>query len=175
MLKFIYIIILAVVAFFLQSCFVSNKTSKFDFAQDADFGSQANVISVNVPTFLAKSYLKKSLRNDGESEDIINLVKKVKDVKVLVVENSNASSKANFQKFVNQKNLQEWVSIKKESQVISILADQSSNEVVKRLIISINDNNRDLVFVDVKGNFSTDDISKIINATENNQIKIKIK
>ena len=173
MIKLFNLIVLAIIAFFLQSCIVSSKTSKFDFAKDVDFGKEANVMTINVPTFIAKSYLKKSLRKSGESQELINLVKKVSDVKVLLVENSKSSLKEDFQSFVNKNNFQEWVSVKQNNQVVSILANQSSNDTINRLIINVNNDNKDIVFVDVKGKFTADDISNLINVSNSNQLNIK--
>ena len=63
------------------------------------------------------------------------------------------------------------MSLKQQGQLISINAQQS-NDLIKRMIITVNDDNDQSIFVDVKGKFSPDDISKIINATEKNKIKI---
>ena len=63
------------------------------------------------------------------------------------------------------------MSLKQQGQVVSINAQQT-NDIIKRMIITVNDDNDQSIFVDVKGKFSPDDISKIINATEKNQIKI---
>ena len=63
------------------------------------------------------------------------------------------------------------MSVKQQGQLISINAQQSK-DLIKRMIITVNDDNDESIFVDVKGKFSPDDISKIINATEKNQIKI---
>lgn len=128
-------------------------------------------MSINVPTFLAKSYVKQALREDGESQEVIDLVKKISDVKVLIVESSKTPVKAEFQKYLNKNNYEEWMSVKQQGQLISINAQQSK-DLIRRMIITVNDDNDESIFVDVKGKFSPDDISKIINATEKNQIKI---
>jgi hypothetical protein len=38
--------------------------------------NDAQFMSINVPMFLAKPFIKKALKEDGESEELINLVKK---------------------------------------------------------------------------------------------------
>lgn len=63
------------------------------------------------------------------------------------------------------------MSVKQQGQVVSINAQQT-NDIIKRMIITVNDDNDESIFVDVKGKFTADDVSKIINATEKNQIKI---
>lgn len=171
MLRFIYIIILTIVGFFLQSCMVSQRKVHTDFFDNPGFKNSSTFVSINVPTFLAKSYVKQALREDGESREVIDLIKKISDVKVLIVESSKTPVKAEFQKYLTKNNYEEWVSVKQQGQVVSINAQQT-NDIIKRMIITVNDDNDQSVFVDVKGKFTPDDISKIINATEKNQIRI---
>jgi hypothetical protein len=171
MLRFLYIIILAVVGFFLQSCMVSQKKVHTDFFDNPGFKSNSTFVSINVPTFLARSYVKNALREDGESQEVIDLVKKIKDVKVLIVESSTTPVKAEFQKYLDKNDYEEWMSVKQEGNLISLNAQQSK-DIIKRMIITVRDDKDETIFVDVTGKFTADDISKIINATEKNQIKI---
>lgn len=171
MLKFIYIIILAIVGFFLQSCMVSQKKVHTDFFDNPGFKENSTFVSINVPTFLAKSYVKNALREDGESQEVIDLIKKISDVKVLIVESSKMPFKAEFQKYLDNNNYEEWMSVKQQGNLISLNAKQT-DDIIKRMIITVRDDNDETIFVDVKGKFSQDDISKIINATEKNKIKI---
>ena len=171
MLKFIYIIILAIVGFFLQSCMVSQKKVHTDFFDNTGFKENSTFVSINIPTFLAKSYVKNALREDGESQEVIDLIKKISDVKVLIVESSKTPFKAEFQKYLDNNNYEEWMSVKQQGNLISLNAKQT-DDIIKRMIITVRDDNDETIFVDVKGKFSPDDISKIINATEKNKIKI---
>ena len=172
MLKFIYIIILAIVGFFLQSCMVSQKKVHTDFFDNPGFKENSTFVSINVPTFLAKSNVKNALREDGESQEVIDLIKKISDVKVLIVESSKTPFKAEFQKYLDNNNYEEWMSVKQQGNLISLNAKQT-DDIIKRMIITVRDDNDETIFVDVKGKFTPDDISKIVNATEKNQIKIK--
>lgn len=171
MLRFIYIIILAVVGFFLQSCMVSHKKVHTDFFDNPGFKNNSTYLSVNVPTFLARSYVKNAMREAGDSQEVIDLVKKVKDVKVLIVGNSTTPIRTEFQKYLTKNNYEEWMSIKQEGNLISLNAQQSA-DVIKRMIITVQAENDETIFVDVTGKFTSDDISKLMNATEKNQIKI---
>lgn len=162
---------MTIVGFFLQSCMVSQNKVHTDFFDNPGFKDNSTFVSINVPTFLAKSYVKQALREDGESQEVIDLVKKISDVKVLIVESSKTPVKAEFQKYLAKNNYDEWMSVKQQGQVVSINAQQT-NDIIKRMIITVNDDNDESIFVDVKGKFTADDVSKIINATEKNQIKI---
>ena len=172
MIRFLYIIILTIVGFFLQSCMVSQKKVHTDFFDNTGFKENSTFVSINVPTFLAKSYVKNALREDGESQEVIDLVKKISDVKVLIVESSKTPFKAEFQKYLDNNNYEEWMSVKQQGNLISLNAKQT-DDVINRMIITVRDDNDETIFVDVKGKFTPDDISKIVNATEKNQIKIK--
>ena len=162
---------MTIVGFFLQSCMVSQNKVHTDFFDNTGFKENSTFVSINVPSFLAKSYVKQALREDGESQEVIDLVKKISDVKVLIVESSKTPVKAEFQKYLAKNNYDEWMSVKQQGQVVSINAQQT-NDIIKRMIITVNDDNDESIFVDVKGKFTADDVSKIINATEKNQIKI---
>ena len=150
MLRFLYLIILTIVGFFLQSCMVSQNKVHTDFFNNPGFKNNSTFVSINVPTFLAKSYVKQALKEDGESQEVIDLVKKISDVKVLIVENSKTPVRAEFQKYLAKNNYEEWMSVKQQGQLISINAQQSK-DIIKRMIITVNDDNDESVFVDVKG------------------------
>lgn len=162
---------MTIVGFFLQSCMVSQNKVHTDFFDNTGFKENSTFVSINVPTFLAKSYVKNALREDGESQEVIDLVKKISDVKVLIVESSKTPFKAEFQKYLDNNNYEEWMSVKQQGNLISLNAKQT-DDIIKRMIITVRDDNDETIFVDVKGKFSPDDISKIINATEKNKIKI---
>lgn len=162
---------MTIVGFFLQSCMVSQNKVHTDFFDNPGFKESSTFVSINIPTFLAKSYVKNALREDGESQEVIDLIKKISDVKVLLVESSKTPIKAEFQNYLSNNNYEEWMSVKQQGNLISLNAKQT-DDIIKRMIITVNDDNDQSIFVDVKGKFSPDDISKIINATEKNKIKI---
>jgi hypothetical protein len=153
----------------LQSCMVSNKP-KMDFFSNTNYEMKgAKFTSINVPMFLAKPIVKTSLRNDGESEELINLIKKVSDVKVMTVENGSKEMVADYAKFLTKNNYEEWMTVKKENQIINFQAKQNG-EKIRKLLITIA-SGTDLVYVDISGKFTADDISRIINYSEKNDVK----
>ena len=155
----------------LQSCMVSQKP-KLDFFDKSNYENKdVKYTSINVPMFLAKPIVKRALQEDGESEELINLIKKISDVKVMTVENGSAKMVSDYAKYLTKNNYEEWMSVKQQGNLISLNAKQT-DDIIKRMIITVRDDNDETIFVDVKGKFSPDDISKIINATEKNKIKI---
>lgn len=141
-----------------------------DFFDQSNYDSKdVKFISVNVPMFLAKPIVKRALREDGESEDLINLIKKIGDIKVMTVENGNEKMVSDYAKYLTKNNYEEWVTIKKEKEVINFQAKQKGEEI-RRLLITIA-SGTDLVYVDISGKFTADDISQIINYSEKKDVK----
>ena len=158
--------------FSMQSCIVSQKP-KMGFFDNPyyDYGG-ARFTSINVPMFLAKPIVKKSLRDDGESEELINLISKVSDVKVMTIENGNQEMVADFAQYLKKDNFEEWMTVKKEKETINFQAKQKGEEI-RRLMITIASGS-ELVLVDVTGKFTADDISRLINYSEKNDLRKKV-
>lgn len=156
----------------MQSCIVSQKP-KMGFFDNPyyDYGG-AQFTSINVPMFLAKPIVKKALREDGESEELINLIKKISDVKVMTIENGNSEMVADFAKYLKKDNYEEWMTVKKEKETINFQAKQNGEEI-RRLMITIASGS-ELVLVDVSGKFTADDISRLINYSEKNDLRKKV-
>lgn len=171
MKKVLHLGIVAILLASLSSCVVSSKPS-IDFFNTSYYREQANFTSINVPTFLAKNYLKTQLRNDGESQEVIDLVKKVSKVKLMMSDHINANIITDFNQHLKDQKFEEWASIKNDGNIIKINALQN-DDIIKNLMITINSKDNNAVFVDVSGKFTADDISKLINATEKSNIKVK--
>lgn len=162
-MKFKYLLLLPIL-FFLQSCFVSEKS-----LYNEEIKGNTTITKVNVPMFLVKPFIKKALREDGESEEVINLIRKVKRVKVYTVENATEKMAAKFSSQSFGNNLQELISVNsKDSKVKIMSADTNSDNMIKDLLITVKDE-KDLVYVKVKGKFSLDDIAKIAELSEKNK------
>lgn len=162
-MKTIKIIFLTVCAMFLmQSCIVSSgKGNSAYFSDSGNDFKGAKFISINVPMFLAKPVIKKALREDGDdNEDIIQIIKKVSKIKVLTVENGDRTMLKDFANYLNDNNYEDWATIKHDGDNVNIRVKQNG-ENIKNMLITVN-SDKDLVFVDIKGNFTADDISKMI-------------
>jgi len=132
-----------------------------------DYG-EAKFVSVNVPVFLAKPFVKQALREDGESEEVIALVKKIKKIKVLTVENGDKKMLADFSKYLGSNNYQDWVTIKHDGDNVNIQALQDG-DVIKKLMILVNSDD-EMVFIDVRGKFTPQDISNLINNAKRDEV-----
>ena len=121
---------------FLQSCFVSEKSLYNQETRD-----NATITKVNVPMFLVKPYIKKALKEDGESEEVINLIKKVRKVKIYTVENATDKMIADFSKKSFGANLQEFMSVNSKDSKIKILSAETDDaSLIKNLLILLKRN-----------------------------------
>lgn len=154
--------LIACTMFLMQSCIVSSGRGNMGYFSDSgnDFKG-ARFTSINVPMFLAKPAIKKALREDGkDNEEIIRLVKKVSKIKVLTVENGDRTMLKDFANYLNSNNYEEWATIKHNGDNVNIRVKQK-DDVIKNMLITVN-SDKELVFVDVRGSFTADDISKMI-------------
>ncbi len=157
----------------LQSCIVSNHPNSAFFDNPYYDFKDTKFMSVNVPMFLAKPFIKKALKEDGENPELIALIKKVKDVKVLTIENGNQKMLADFTNYLNTNQMQEWLTVKKDNEIIKFSAKQSG-ETITKLLITIS-SAKEMVYVDVDGNFTPADISNIINYSEKSDVRSLVK
>ncbi|MCY0978679.1 DUF4252 domain-containing protein [Chryseobacterium wangxinyae] len=147
--------------FLMQSCIVSEKPNMAFFSKSEYDYKGAKFVSINVPLFLAKPYIKKALRDEGENEAVIALVKKVSKIKVLTVENGNKKMLKDYASYLNDNNYEDWATIKHDGNNVNIRVKQNG-ESIKNMLITLN-SDKDLVFVDVKGSFTPEDISRMIS------------
>lgn len=160
-LKNIFLVILTIGM--LQSCIVSEKPN-IDFFQNSKYDFKgAQFASINVPIVLAKSYIKKALREDGESEETISLIRKASKIKLLTVTNGSQQMLNDYVQYLNDHHYEEWATIKHDGDNINIMVKQDG-DVIKNMLLTVGSNANEMVFVDVKGNFTANDISKMINS-----------
>ncbi len=150
--------------FVMQSCVVSEKPNIAYFSDSGRDFKGAKFVSINVPLFLAKPYIKKALREDGEDEELIRLVKKVSKIKVLTVENGDRAMLRDFANYLNNNNYEEWAMIKHNGDNVNIRVKQKG-DAIKNMLITVN-SDKELVFVDIKGTFTADDISRMIASAQ---------
>lgn len=145
----------------MQSCIVSEKPN-MEFFSNSDYDYQdAKFVSFNVPLFLAKPYIKKALREDEDGEALVAMVKKVSKIKIMTVENGSKAMLKDYASYLNNNNYEDWATIKRDGNNVNIRVKQKG-ESIKNMLITVN-SSKELVFVDVKGNFTADDISRMIN------------
>ena len=159
--KFLFLLPILI---FLQSCFVSEKS-----LYNQETKGNATITKVNIPMFLVKPYIKKALREDGDSEEVINLIRKIRKVKIYTIENATEKMITDFSKKSFGANLQEFMSVNSKDSKIKIMsAITDSDTMIKDLLITVRDD-KELVYVKVLGKFSLDDISRIAELSKKNK------
>jgi len=144
----------------MQSCIVSSKPNIDFFSKSSDNYQDAQFASFNVPLFLAKPYIKKALREEGESEAAIAMVKKVSKIKMMTVANGSEAMLKDYANYLKNENYEDWATIKHDGDNVNIRVKQKG-DIIKNMLITVN-SKKEMVFLDVKGSFSADDISKMI-------------
>ncbi len=168
--RFLYVLLILVGT--MQSCMVSKKQSANFFNTDTPGFERANYVKVNVPMWLAKPIVKNALRKEPEGLALIGLLKKVSDIQVFTVQNSNPELNASFTKFLDQKSIEPWVSIKKDEEIIDFSVQRKANRINKFLLTV--KSGTDLVYVDISGKFTEQDLSELINYAQKNEMKKSI-
>lgn len=170
-MKNLFLISVVLVMFSLQSCIVSKHPNMAFFDNPGYDYSDAKFTSINVPMWIAKPFIKKALREENEenAEEMIALIKNISDIKVMTIENGNREMLADFSKYLTRNNFEEWMTVKKDSETINFQAKQK-DDIIKKLLITVNSGNQ-MVYVDVSGKFTPEDISRLISYSEKNDVK----
>ncbi|WP_037500045.1 DUF4252 domain-containing protein [Sphingobacterium deserti] len=129
-------------------------------------GRDAEIVSVKMPMFLVKPFLRKELQE--EDDEMLRLaMKKIKSVKLTTLSNAQNSDRIqeNFKSFLRDENMEEYASIVSDGDRISINA-QTKHDRIKKLMLGVSSDDGEHVFIEVKGNFSMDDIAQAINSYE---------
>ncbi|MEN4758732.1 DUF4252 domain-containing protein [Chryseobacterium sp. C39-AII1] len=155
------IVIIFCAMFMMQSCIVSEKPNMAYFSDSGRDFKGAKFASINVPMFLAKPIIRRALKEDGDSKEVMRLVKKVSKIKVLTVENGDRTMLKEFANYLNDNNYEEWATIKHEGDNVNVRVKQKG-EAIKNMLLTVN-SDKELVFVDIRGSFTADDISRMIN------------
>ena len=161
MKNFKYFVLLLVFGGMLQSCMVSKRQNANFFNENTAGFKDANYVKVNVPMWLAKPVVKIALKDEPDGAAMIALLKKISDVQIFTIENSSKELNRSFTRYMNRSDIQPWVSVKKDSETIDFGVQRKSNQIRKFLIAVKSDS--ELVYIDISGKFTEQDLSDLIN------------
>lgn len=153
------------VLFMLQSCYV-RQSSNMSFVDRSVAGRDAEIVSIKMPMFLVKPFLRKELQE--EDDEMLRLaMKKIKSVKLTTLSNSenNDRIQENFKKFLKNEHMEEYASIISDGDRITVNA-QTKKDKIRKLMLGVSSEDGEHVFIEVKGKFSIDDIAHAINSYE---------
>lgn len=170
------LLLIALVALGAQSCIIT-KHSNMGFVKNRHIDKDAEVFSVSTSIFLAKPFLKNALQDEEESEALKQLVASVRGIKVLTIDNQKDHTKMNahLNKYLDRKNYQEWLSIQSDGDHVTISAKQNKKEEIKRIILAVNSDDGETVFVRVKGKIDLNAMTKQMETMSTGDFKLKTK
>ena len=151
----------------IQSCYVK-RTSNLSFVDRSVAGRDAEIVSIKIPMFLVKPFLIKKIHE--EDDEMLRLtMKKIKSVNLTTLSNSsdNESIRSNFKRFIHREHMEEFASIVSDGERISING-QVKKDKIKRLMLGVSSDDGDHVFIDVRGNFTVEDLTQAVNLYEKN-------
>lgn len=150
----------------LQSCISTNP--KAEYLEEEEMNG-AQVINIKVPMWIAKPAMKKSLRQEGESPEMIALVNKISSIKIKTIQSENAEKIKKIATSTKKYQFEDWITVKNGGYLVNFFVKQKGDDI-KQLLIAVN-GDRELVFIDMKGNFTAEDISKAVQYSENKSIE----
>lgn len=165
MVKIYQLTFCIVLIFMIQSCYVK-QNSNMSFVNRSLAGHDAEIVSIKMPMFLVKPFLRKEL--EDEDDEMLRLaMKKIKSVKLTTLSNAenNDQITANFKRFLSNERMEEYASIISDGDRVTING-QMKKDKIRKLMLGVSSQDGDHVFIEVKGDFSMDDIARAINSYE---------
>lgn len=152
----------------MQSCYVK-PGSNMSFVNRSVAGQEAEIVSIKVPMFLVKPFIRKELQE--EDDELLRLaMKKIKSVKLTALSNAqnNERIQENFKRFLRNEGMEEYASIVSDGERITING-QMNKDKIEKLMLGVSSKDGEHVFIEVKGKFSIDDIAQALNSYEKNK------
>ncbi|MFZ4260889.1 DUF4252 domain-containing protein [Sphingobacterium sp. HJSM2_6] len=159
----IRLIQLFAVAFFLlslQSCFIKTRPN-MAFVDKKNLSKQSEVVSIKIPSFLLKSFLRKEIREIKAEDPMMALaLKKIKGLKMMTIEGTKDDQiHQNFSNYLVKNNFEEMMSLYSNGSKITINA-LTKKDRIRNVMLGINDG-EDYVFVDLKTDINIDELSQL--------------
>lgn len=143
-------------AFFITT--ISAQVVAFeDFYTDH---KEKSTFSINLSASLASSFL-----DDEGDGDLMNIIKKSSDFKLMIFDNEDAVVSKDFKKFKRKNNLKTLVRVK-ESNSNAELFFIEKNNYIREIIIRANSDNDKLILFGLKTKITKDELAKMIASSD---------
>jgi len=118
---------------------------------------------------------------DSELDQIKPLLAKINGLKVLITENpENGKSSSNLNQlnkeitsYLKNMNYSEMMSVKNGESKIKFLSSEAKNGILEDILLRIDSGDGENILVMLDGKLSMDDVNKIINSGETNNVSVK--
>lgn len=119
-----------------------------------------SAFSINLSASLAGSFLDDE--NDG---DLMNIIKKSSDFKLMIFDNEDATVSKDFNKFKRRNNLKTLVRVKDSGSNAELFFIEKNN-YIKEIIIRANSDSENLVLFGLKTKITKDDLAAMISSAD---------
>ncbi|CAM3826817.1 DUF4252 domain-containing protein [Sphingobacterium prati] len=164
----------------LQSCMI-RKGSNMDYVRGSNISNNAEIVAINLPMWLTKPFIKKALKddNDEESRAMAAIVKKLKKFRMMTLSNNDQEKNAlileDYHKYLKKNKFEELLVINSEGEEISVNARIDKDYVISRVSLLVHDEGDESVFMDIKGEFSLDELIQGLNKIKSKDKKLSTK
>lgn len=169
MKRYIGIICAAIIFFSMQSCMIK-RGANMDFAKGTKLSGGAEIVSINVPGILMKTFIRGKIRELREDDPALALaLKKIKKIKLMAVSGGGRDSNLydKFNSYLVKNDFEELMSIYSDSSKISINT-KTKGDRIKNVMLGITDE-EDQVFVDLKSDINLNELNQLIEHYESSQ------
>ena len=153
----------------LQSC---ASTDYGSFFEREEYREQSNLEVVKIPSFIIRPMLRSELAKEEDGAEVLAIIKKLKSFKMRTGKVNSSQAMVDFNNYLTRQHFDDWVVVKSKDKLVSIRAIQTG-DLIKTLFITINTGG-EVMLLDVKGNFTVQDITNLINQSDSKLLK-KIK
>lgn len=137
-----------------------------EFAKKLNLSEDAEIVSINVPGILMKTFIRGKIKELKEDDPALALaVKKIKKIKLMAVSgNGSTNLYEKFNSYLADNDFEELMSIYSDGAKISINT-KTKGDKVKNVMLGITDED-DHVFVDLKSDLNLNELNKLIEHYE---------
>lgn len=151
---------LTTVLFALFITAVSAQEAKFE--KFYKINKEKSTFSINLSASLAGSFL-----DDEDDGDLMNIIKKSSDFKLMIFSNENDEVSKDFKKFRKKNRLKTYARVKENGSKAELFLVEKNNHI-REIIIRTNSNNDKLVLFGLKTKITHDEFAAMISSSDIN-------
>lgn len=118
-----------------------------------------STFSINLSTSLAGSFL-----DDEDDRDLMNIIKKSSDFKLMIFDNEDEAVSNDFNKFKRRNNLKTLVRVKDSGSKAELFFIEKNN-YIREIIIRVNSDSENLVLFGLKTKITKDELAAMISSS----------
>ena len=137
-------------------------------AQEASFqnfykvNEDKSTFSINLSASLASSFL-----DDEDDGDLMNIVRKSSNFKLMIFDNENQDLSKDFKKFRRKNNLKTFARVKENGSKAELFFIEKNN-YIREIIIKANSDNDKLILFGLKTKITKDELAAMISSSDIN-------